>query len=294
MIDQPLIQISSEQLAAGIHPAGAQLFFLRDPTGRDLQWNGDPAIWKGRAPILFPIVGALVGNQYRLSDRAYSLSRHGFARDRLFSIVKADPASVVLRLDWDEETHRVYPFRFQLDLRFTIAGACLHIVATLRNLEDKETMPASFGFHPAFRWPLAFGEPRAAHYLTFDKDEPAPIRRLDSEGLLTPKEFATPIQNRKLHLSDALFAADAMIFNNLVSRRLTYGTDQGPKIEIAFPDMPYLGVWTKPGAGFICIEPWHGIADPQGYSGDFRTKPGIVLLPPGAAKDFVMSITLKT
>ena len=293
MTDQTLVRISSEHLTAEIHPVGAQLFSLRDPAGRDLQWDGDPAIWKGRAPILFPIVGALAGNQYRLDDRAYTLSRHGFARDRLFFVVEADRASVLFRLNWDEETLAVYPFRFQLDLRFAVAGASLRIAATVRNLEDKFTLPASFGFHPAFRWPLPFGANRDTHFLAFDNDEPAPIRRLDAEGLLDPSEFATPIRNRRLHLRDDLFAADAIIFDKLASRRVTYGADRGPKIEIEFPGMPYLGVWTKPGAGFICIEPWQGIADSPGYSRDFRIKPGIVIIPPGAEKDFAMSITLK-
>jgi galactose mutarotase-like enzyme len=57
--------------------------------------------------------------------------------------------------------------------------------------------------------------------------------------------------------------------------------------------MPYLGVWTKPGAGFVCIEPWHGLADPQSFAGDFTVKPGIALLPPGTEKSFSMSIALK-
>src|SRR3954464_16065199 len=107
------IAISSGLLGAEIDPQGAQLFSLRDSGGRDLQWNGDPAIWKGRAPILFPIVGALAGNRYRLDGKEYSLPRHGFARDRLFSVVEAEPARVLLRLDWDQESFWLYPFRFQ-------------------------------------------------------------------------------------------------------------------------------------------------------------------------------------
>ena len=288
-----LIQISSRQLTAEIHPLGAQLFSLHDDAGRDLQWHGDPAVWKGRAPILFPIVGALSGNQYRLDGRAYSLSRHGFARDRLFALVEANPGNALFRLNWDDETLAVYPFRFQLDLRFAVTDATLSMVATVRNMEEEKTLPASFGFHPALRWPLPYGESRAAHFLSFEKEEPAPIRRLDSQGLLSPHAFATPVKNRRLPLDDALFAADAVIFDSIASRRLSYGADKGPRIEIDFPGMPYLGVWTKPGAGFLCIEPWHGIADPAGFSGDFTAKPGIALLAPGTERTFAMSITLK-
>jgi galactose mutarotase-like enzyme len=292
MTDHPLVQISSEQISAEIHPLGAQLFSLRDKGGRDLQWNGDPAIWKGRAPILFPIVGALAGNQYRLDGEVYSLPRHGFARNRLFSLIAADAASALFRLDWSEETLSHYPFRFQLDLQFSVAGATLQMVATVRNLEKDKVLPASFGFHPAFRWPLPYGEPREAHSLTFEKDEPAPIRRLDGDGLVMPKDFETPVKNRKLQLRDALFTADAIIFDQMASRRLCYGAEHGPRLEIEYSGMPYLGVWTKPGAGYVCIEPWYGLADPQGYSGDFYAKPGINQLPAGTSKTFAMSVSL--
>ena len=286
-----LVKICSQQLTAEIDPLGAQLFSLKDPEGRDLQWNGDPAVWKGRAPILFPIVGALAGNRYELDGRTYSLFRHGFARERLFSLVERDAASALFRLDWDQETFRLYPFHFQLDLRFALTSASLRIVATVKNLEAHKELPASFGFHPAFRWPLPYGQARAGHFLDFEKEEPAPIRRLDSQGLVMPAEFETPVKNRKLPLRDELFAADAIIFDALASRRVTYGAARGPKLEIAFGGMPHLGVWTKPGAEFICIEPWFGLADPQNRTGDFRAKPGLALLAPGASQDFAMTVS---
>jgi len=292
MTDHPLVQISSQQLRAEIHPLGAQLFSLRDRMGHDLQWNGDPAIWKGRAPILFPIVGGLAHNQYRLDGEVFSLPRHGFARDRLFSLLTANAASAHFRLDWDEETFSHYPFRFQLDLQFSLTDATLRIAATVRNLEENRGLPASFGFHPAFRWPLPYGEPRSAHFLAFEREEPSPIRRLDTQGLLMMRDFETPVKNRKLQLNDALFAADAIIFDRMASRRVGYGAQRGPRLEIAYAGMPYLGVWTKPGAGFVCIEPWHGLADPEGYCGDFLAKPGLSLLAPGTSKDFAMSISL--
>jgi len=292
MTDHGLISISSRDLSATIHPLGAQLFTLRDRSGRDLQWNGNPEVWKGRAPILFPIIGALVGNQYRLDGEVFSLPRHGFARDRLFSLLESTSASATFRLSWDDETFRVYPFHFELDMRFGVTDATLHVVATVRNLEDEKFMPASFGFHPAFCWPLPYGKPRSAHVLKFEKDEPAPIRRLDSQGLILPDKFATPVVERELQLHDDLFKTDAIIFDDIVSRRLRYGAGQGPQLELAFPGMPQLGIWTKPGADFICIEPWFGFSDPQDFSGDLRLKPGIALLSPGAVKEFAISISL--
>src|SRR6185369_7224246 len=122
--------------------------------------------------------------------------------------------------------------------------------------------------------------------------EPAPVRQLDSNGLLTPERFETPVRNGKLPLRDELFEADAIIFDALASRRIRYGAERGPQLDIEFPGMPELGLWTKPGAGFICIEPWHGFADPEGFAGDLRAKPGMALLAPGTEKTFTMSISL--
>lgn len=118
-----------------------------------------------------------------------------------------------------------------------------------------------------------------------------PVRRLDAHGVILPTKFATPVAHRKLQLRDDLFNADAIIFDKVASQRLYYGPDDGPQLEIAFPGMPHLGVWTKPRAGFICIEPWHGFADPHDYAGDFSAKPGIALIQPSMAREFVMSLS---
>jgi galactose mutarotase-like enzyme len=286
------ITIASDGLSAAIDPLGAQLSILRDAAGRDLLWNGDPAIWTGRAPILFPIVGELAGGEYRLDGQTYRLPRHGFARTRTFRLVEASPAAAQFRLDWDEEIYRNYPFHFELDLRFALEGASLTITASVRNLEDARTLPASFGFHPALRWPLPFGRPRQDHAVTFETEEPAPARRLDSKGLVQPDPLPTPVKDRTLALRDELFIHDALIFDQLQSRRLRYGAETGPHVVVEFPDTSLLGLWTKPGAGFICIEPWHGIADPEGFKGDFRDKPGIFQVAPGGTKECCMTISL--
>jgi galactose mutarotase-like enzyme len=287
-----IITIRSDLLSASIDPLGAQLFALRDSDGLDLQWDGDPAVWTGRAPILFPIVGMLEQGRYRLVGKTYRMAKHGFGRHKLFKVIEAEAACAIFRLKADEETLAVYPFRFQLDIRFAIEGARLSLTALVRNLGD-EAMPASFGFHPALRWPLPYGHPRANHGVRFEHDEPAPIRRVNQEGVVKPETYPSPVTGRDLALRDNLFVDDALIFDRLNSQAVSYGAAEGPRIEVAFPDTPYLGIWTKPGADFICIEPWHGIADPAGFDGDFRTKPGVLEVAPNSEKRIEMTITLK-
>jgi galactose mutarotase-like enzyme len=150
------VSLKSGELTAEVDPQGAQLSVLRDLAGRDLLWGGDPSVWSGRAPLLFPIVGALAGGSYRLGSRVYHLPRHGFARNRLFEIVDSTPAMAIFRLRADPASLEVYPFRFELEVHFALAGATLILTSCVRNLSDQD-MPASFGYHPAFRWPLPCG-----------------------------------------------------------------------------------------------------------------------------------------
>jgi galactose mutarotase-like enzyme len=287
-----LVCIKSDALSAEIDPLGAQLHAFRDAEGRDLLWDGDPAIWSGRAPILFPIVGMLVDGRYRLGETVYAMGKHGFARHSVFEVVEQAPGAATFRLRADAVSLKAYPFQFELDIAFAIHGATLSLTASIKN-HGKAPMPASFGFHPALRWPLPYGKARADHRLRFEAQEAAPIRRIDREGVVVPETYPTPVNGRDLVLRDALFEDDAVIFDQLNSHRLSYGASDGPQLEVAFPDTPYLGVWTKPGAPYICIEPWHGIADPQGFHGDFRDKPGVFEVAPGQAQTATMSITLK-
>ncbi len=175
------ITLRSSLFEARIDPKGAQLSLLRDARGRDYLWHGDPGIWAGRAPILFPIVGALNGGQFRIGNRRFDLARHGFARGSDFAVVDTTPTSAVFRLTSSTNTLALYPFPFQLDIEYRIDGATLSVMASIRN-EGSERMPASLGYHPGFLWPLPFGQPRATHYIEFEHDEPAPIRRINAQG----------------------------------------------------------------------------------------------------------------
>ncbi len=285
------VSIGSNALSAQIDPLGAQLSALRDRTGRDLLWDGNPAFWNGRAPLLFPIVGTLAGGEYRVAGKSYALPRHGFARVRTFEVLSASRAEALFRLRADDKTLAVYPFDFELQLRFAVRDSTLTVTATVKN-GGRTPMPASFGYHPAFRWPLPFGSARELHAIEFDADEPAPVRRLDTAGLLTPTRHPTPVRARRLLLEDDLFREDVVILDQIRSHGLRYGADAGNRLQLRFPDTPFLGVWTKPGAPFICIEPWHGMSDPVGFSGDFTEKPGVFILPPGTRREFNLHVSV--
>ena len=287
------VTITSGALTASISALGAELQHLCDDGGRELMSSGDPAFWHGRAPLLFPIIGELNGGGYTLDGQRYAMPKHGFARHSVFEIAECAPDSVTLVLAASDTSRAIYPFDFRLEVRFAVVDAALTITATISNLGDT-ALPASFGFHPAFRWPLPYEQPRADHAIRFAHDEPAPIRRIDAAGLLLPDSQPTPVAGNTLALNDNLFVADALIFDRLHSRSVSYGAPIGPAIEVEFADFPTLGVWTKSGAAFICIEPWQGSADPVGFTGDFRDKPGIIEIAPGAARNLTMTIALRS
>jgi galactose mutarotase-like enzyme len=283
-----LLTLSSGRLRAAVSPLGAELRSF-SVEGRELMWRADPRWWGSSAPLLFPIVGSLAGDAYRLDGQSFSLPRHGFARRRGFSVVEAADDRAVLRLQADDTTRAVYPFDFRLDVEFRLAADALHIAATVAN-PGPAPLSASFGFHPAFNWPLDPAADRLAHRIVFDQPEPAPLRRLTAQGLLSLDPLPSPVQGRMLPLTDALFAHDALIFDRPQSRGLIYGAPGAMGLRIDYPDMPYLGLWTKPGAPFLCIEPWQGLADPEGYAGDLRDKPGVIEVAAGDSRVFAIRV----
>lgn len=278
------VAISDSALSARISATGAELVRLQDHDGLDLLWDGDPAFWTGRSPLLFPIVGEAKGNRIRVQGATYEIGRHGFARTSTFALVSSDTARCTWRLEASEATRRHYPFEFRLDVTYAIEGGALHMTAEVTN-RGGGLMPASFGFHPALRWPLPYGRPREAHEIVFERCEPAPIRR-PVDGLLSSARYPTPVRDRRLVLHDSLFEDGALVFDTLASRSLVYGD----ALRVSFPRMPHLGIWTKPGAGFVCIEPWQGHASPEGFDGELADKPGMVAIMPGATESFAMSI----
>jgi galactose mutarotase-like enzyme len=269
---------------------------LQDAQGQELMSDGDPAFWRGRAPLLFPIVGRLNEDTLRLDGAHFTMQKHGFARKSMFELIEHEKDTALFRLTDTPQTREYYPFAFELDARFHLAGTELAMVVTVRNTGDV-ILPFSFGFHPAFAWPLPSAgfeqsAPRGEHEIIFEADEPAHLCRVTPYGTIAADPVPSPVAGRSFRLNDGLFEDDALVWKDLTSRSLTYGAHGKSRLHVRFPDLPMLGIWTKPGARFICIEPWAGMADPEGYDGDFMDKPGILTLPPCAEQGFNMHVQL--
>jgi len=290
-MSEELIEIAGEGLRAAINPFGAELTWLRDSEGRDLMTDADPAFWTGHAPILFPIVGRLNGDVLRIQGVEYPMKQHGFARRMAFAVTGHEAGRATFRLTDTPDTRAAYPFPFVLEIGFAIEDAALTMRAAIIN-PGPTPLPASFGWHPAFAWPLPYGHQKEAHRVIFAADEPEPLALL-AEGLVGPETVPSPLEGQILSLDDSLFERDALIWNPVRSQGVRYGAPHAPALDIAFRDTPQLGIWTKPGARFLCIEPWHGIADPQGFTGAFRDKPGVFEIAPGGDWHCSVSVTLR-
>jgi len=284
-----VVTIGHSDLRAQISPRGAELVALRHGSG-ELLWDGDPAFWSGRSPLLFPIVGRVHADRILVDGKTYALPQHGFARNSIFTLVETTPLSCQWALSDNASTLAQYPFPFRLEVSYVIAGAGLRMEATVTNTGNT-VLPASFGFHPAFRWPLPGTSDREAHVITFARDEAGPVRR-PVNGLLSREAYPSPLDGRRLMLRDALFDEGALVFDQLASRSVSYCAPGTPEIRVDFEGLPHLGIWTKPGAGFVCIEPWQGYADPEDFAGEFAGKPGLVMIPPGGSRVFAIDVTV--
>ena len=271
----------ADAIEATIGADGAELCALRDRAGHDLLWDAGP-LWPNHSPVLFPIVGQVAGDRIHVDGRAYELPRHGFARRRRFDWVERSATRCSLELRDDEPSRAVYPFPFHLLLTYRIEGDALSVEYALTNPGSAE-LPAALGAHPAFRWPLREGV-QTDYRIEFETDEPAPIHRV-ADGLLDPAGLPSPVEGRVLRLDPALFVQDAIIMLEPRSRSLRY-VGPGGGLEFSWTGFPQLGLWQKPGADFICVEPWHGYSSPAGWNGDLRDKPGMMLVRPGETRTF--------
>jgi galactose mutarotase-like enzyme len=269
------IEISNGRLTARINTKGAELISLTDIQCREYIWEGNPQYWGKHSPVLFPIVGTLKNNAYKHNGKEYSMTRHGFARDKEFSVTHPGDDTVIFTLSDTDEIRKVYPFRFTLELAYTLKGNLLELTYSVTN-NGAEIMPFSLGAHPAFAMPGNFED----YSLRFEKDNILRSTQLQND-LISDSTVEIRLQDdRALPLNYALFKNDALIFKSLVSRTVELLKKNQAYLRVSFTDFPHLGIWTKQGAPFLCIEPWQGYSDHYQATGNITEKEGIVTLLP--------------
>ncbi len=267
-----IITLSNSIISAQIKSLGAELCSLKDNTNRDYIWEGNPAFWGKHSPVLFPIVGTLKNNTFYHNDKKYTLSRHGFAREKEFQLVEKTESSATFSLQSNSETLKNYPFKFELQIQYILIGTTLELTYRVIN-KDNTDMPFSIGAHPAFALPRDFED----YSLAFEEVEPLEYTLLEND-LVSKQTEKIKTNSNTVPLTYELFESDALIFNTLKSNSLTIVEKENPILKVQFENFPNLGIWTKVGAPFICIEPWFGYSDITESKGNLFEKEGIIVL----------------
>lgn len=283
-----MIRLENKHLAVTISPLGAELQSVLDKE-HDLEflWQGDPAFWAKHSPVLFPIVGTLKYDRYHYQGKEYSLPRHGFARTSIFSVESHHQESAVFFLRASADTHAVYPFAFELRIKYTLDTTALRVTYHVSN-PVADDLYFSVGGHPAFQVPLEKQFAYTDYFLEFNEEETSPKWPISPEGLILEHPEPLLKQTTVLPLSKELFFGDALVLKNISSSVVSLKSEKGERgLDFDFSGFPYLGIWAAKNADFVCIEPWCGIADSVSTNQDLTQKEGIIYL--GAHQEFERS-----
>ncbi|WPR70844.1 aldose 1-epimerase family protein [Flavobacterium sp. NG2] len=264
--------LRNSQLTAQINHLGAELNSLKNNSGKEYIWEGNPDFWGKHSPVLFPIVGTLNNNTFKYEGNTYSLSRHGFAREMEFELVTKTDNSATFSIQSNAETLTKYPLDFEFQIIYTLKENQLDIAYKVIN-KSLTKLPFSVGAHPAFALPGDFEN----YSLQFEKEEPLEYHLLEN-NLISNKKAVLKTANNSIQLNHQLFKDDALIFKSLQSKNITILTNNKPLLKVVFEDFPHLGIWTMINAPFLCIEPWFGYSDTTESNGNLFEKEGIQVL----------------
>ncbi|MEZ4792135.1 MAG: aldose 1-epimerase family protein [Gelidibacter sp.] len=281
-----MITLKNDILKIKVKKTGAELCEISSVKfGTQFMWNANPEIWANYAPNLFPIVGMLKDETYFFENKAYYLSKHGFIRNNPnFQLVEETNESIGLKLNSSEQLLKVYPFKFEYHAIYQLVDNYLQITYKIINTDSK-TIYFSLGGHPAFKCPVYENEGYSDYQLIFEKEETSETHLLNLQsGLVTSQTKAVFDTPKTIQLRYDLFNDDALIFKDLKSRKIILNSKKrGNILTVHFEGFPYLGLWAKPNADYVCIEPWLGIADNEDSTQQLTDKEGILTLDSGFA-----------
>lgn len=290
-----MVTLESNTATVQIKEKGAELSSFRSKTTAiEHVWQANPEIWGRHAPVLFPIVGQVEDGEYFVEGKRYELSQHGFARDKNFEIISQSESEVSFSLHFDEETLKVYPYKFRLTITYTLQKSDLKIAYKVQNMDDKR-MYFQLGAHPGFTCPFDSKEEFSEYKLIFDK----PLtedRLLFADGLLNGEIQKDFMKNEDTISLDAhTFDEDAIIFETDKIGSVLITKDGKTGLEVGVSNWPLLGVWSKPKANapYVCIEPWYGVASVKGDSKELKDKKAMQQLAVGETFNASFEVKIK-
>lgn len=278
-------QIESNSLIIQITSKGAEMkrLFSRE-WHRELLWLGDEKVWNRSAPVLFPIVGKLLDDEYILKDKTFKMTQHGFARDFEFKCTECGTSEAEFLLVATQETFNQYPFLFELKVRYKVEESKVTVSYFVKN-DDRQDILFSIGAHPGFET-----KEMASYEIRFEKVEKEYFRV--KNGLIDWKtlfDFNADL----LKVEKSLFQNDALIFKKLKSKYIELVDTKRKEVIRVSANTPYWGIWAKPDVPFVCLEPWYGVADSFEHDKNLEGKKGMITLGEGEIFGFSYSIEMR-
>ena len=263
-------------------------------SGQEYIWQGDPSIWAGHSPVLFPIVGGLKDDTYFHENKEYKLARHGFVRrNEDLTIEEQTPNSITFSLTQTPNIRKLYPFDFEFNITYKLLDDTLLVQHSIKNLGDDD-MLFSLGAHPAFNCPINKGESYSDYALVFSEKETLSTWNLNADGIITEEGERILDNSKTIYLHEDIFENDALIFKALKSKEVKLVSKKSAtEVILSFNDFKSLGLWAKPKAPFVCIEPWLGYADVVDANQELTDKEGIIKLLAGKIFSAEYSIQVK-
>ena len=284
-----IITIKNEKIKVEISTLGAEMQSIMS-NDKEYLWNGDPDVWKSRAPVLFPICGGLKDDKYEYNGKEYTLIKHGYARFCEFDIESYTEDSAVFLLKSDDESKKYYPFSYELRISYILDGASVKVGYSVTNMSN-EDMYFSIGAHEGYMCPEGIEE----YSLIFDVEEHLTTNKLNG-NLLTEEVEIMGDNLKELPLKYDYFMDNTLTFLNLKSTAVTLKHKENKRqLRVDFEGFNYMFVWTMADkfGKYICIEPWCGIPDFVGSTFDFTKKKGINKISAGESFERTHIITIE-
>lgn len=285
--------IENEFLKITVQETGAELCsILNKKNMKEYIWQADPEIWGSHAPNLFPVIGVLKDGEYLFEGKKYKIPKHGFIRrNEDIRLKERSEKHLVFELLYSEETLKMYPFKFDFRIAFSLNGKNLEVNHFVINLDEKPIY-FSLGGHPAFNIQQYENEKIKNYFLKFDQKMDLDSHVLTADGLVSSKTESILRNENILQLTDHIFDNDALIFKNIWSKKVELRSEKnGEILSVTYKDFKNLGIWAKPGAPYVCVEPWLGIADLEENDQNLKNKEGIIKL--DMNKEFQAAYTIE-
>ncbi|MCR4651278.1 MAG: aldose 1-epimerase family protein [Lachnospiraceae bacterium] len=277
--------IENDVLKAEIDSHGAELkSVIGKASNREYMWYGNPAYWGRTSPVLFPFVGNLKEGGYIYKGQKCRMTQHGFARDMEFTLKESTGSEIWFSLESNEETKSKYPFDFELMIGYVLDGNKLDVRWKVIN-KTEEDMHFSIGAHPAFLCPVHGEKDKTGYsFALYGSDgKGGYVPASDSiryhgnsyeTGLLLREERDLPVKNGVITITEGFFDECTYIMQDQPLNKVSLLDSKGePVVDVLF-DTPLIAIWSpeKKNAPFVCIEPWYGRCDIEGFDGELADR----------------------